>query len=71
MDSVSSHGNLQFHPGTPIDTVIINMRDTSLAKVERQRKTSWSRVVGSCDYRSVGTGLNELDRICGKDQYLC
>lgn len=69
MDCVSSRGSLQFHPGTPMDTVIINTKDTSLAQMDRQRKTSWSKVVGSCDYRSMDTGLNELDRICGKEAH--
>ena len=36
-----------------------------LAKSERCRKQSWSVVVGGTDYRSMDTGLNELDRVIG------
>ena len=36
-----------------------------LAKSERCRKQSWSVVVGGTDYRSLDTGLNELDRVIG------
>jgi len=37
----------------------------SLAEADRYRKTSWSRVVGNCMSRSVGTGMNELERLIG------
>ena len=35
------------------------------ALISRHRKSSWSRVVGNSETRSIGTGLNELDRITG------
>ena len=44
----------------------INVKDPVLAEMERQRKMSWSVVVGDTDSRSVDTGLNELDRVIGK-----
>ncbi len=50
----------------PFDAIVINVMDPTLAEMERQRKVSWSRVVGTCGSRSIGTGLNELDRIIGE-----
>ena len=43
----------------------INVKDPLLAELDRQRKISWSVVVGNTDSRSVDTGLNELDRVTG------
>lgn len=49
----------------------INVKDPELAMMERQRKQSWSIVVGDADSRSVDTGLNELDRVTGGGQSTC
>lgn len=59
-------GNIPHVPATPIEAVQVNTRDPKLAVMERQRKTSWSKVVGSSECRSIDTGLNELDRISGE-----
>ena len=50
---------------TAIGCLQINVKVPELAAMERQRKQSWSMVVGGTDSRSVGTGLNELDRVIG------
>ena len=60
-----SNPHLVLHP----ESVSLNVKDPLLATVDRQRKASWSFVVGISDSRSVGTGLNELDRITG--MFLC
>lgn len=52
-------------PVIPLESVDFNVTDPSLAAMNRKRRTSWSYVVGSCDSRSIDTGLNELDRITG------
>lgn len=56
----------QRHPTTAQECLQINVKDPELAMIERQRKQSWSIVVGDADSRSVDTGLNELDRVTGK-----
>lgn len=58
---LDSNSHLMLHP----ESVSLNVKDPLLASVDRRRKTSWSLVVGISDSRSVGTGLNELDRITG------
>ena len=50
---------------TAVGCLQINVKVPELAAMERQRKQSWSMVVGGTDSRSVGTGLNELDRVIG------
>ena len=54
-----------------LHTIDITVSDPELAEMDRKRKTSWSKVVGSCASRSVGTGLNELDRITGEFVCVC
>ena len=56
---------------TPICSINFNVNDPSVAEMDRLRKASWSRVVGNCESRSVGTGLNELDRIIGRCVCVC
>lgn len=43
------------------------VEDLEVLELDKQRKTSWSKMVGSTDSRSIDTGLNELYRITGKE----
>ena len=52
-------------PSSPLNTHSLSVGESSLAEVDRHRKTSWSMVVGNCMSRSVGTGINELERSIG------
>lgn len=61
----------QRHVITAQECLQINVKDPELAMMERQRKQSWSIVVGDADSRSVDTGLNELDRVTGEGQSTC
>ena len=61
----------QRHVITAQDCLPINVKDPELAMMERQRKQSWSIVVGDAESRSVDTGLNELDRVTGEGQSIC
>ena len=67
--AVMDINEVAFVPATPMEAVQVNTRDPELAAMDRSRKTSWSMVVGSSDCRSMGTGLNELNRITGT--YMC
>ena len=57
-------------PTTVLECVSM-MQDPEVVEMDRRRKMSWSVTVGCARYRSMDTGLNELERIVGEFELSC